>query len=121
MKPNTNSREYSENIGVDLTKMPQDSTIMIDTEEHVYEIKVVDGRDGSVDIFGGIFIHPTRVNILFSQYKGTKVKKDFWLGKGRRVTMEFFEQGVLKRHTTSPITSGTITGPNQSWSVEIWE
>lgn len=109
--------------GVDITKVPVGTTILVETTHAVYEIVVLFPAMALIEITG--------TDRIFSAQKGTheatlkhstgdqlgQVKIPHWIGKSMRMALQTNDGLVM----TSAVCSGRITGPENAWSYELWE
>jgi hypothetical protein len=104
--------------GFDLTSMKPGTTIVIETSNSFYDIKVLNKK--RITIFGGTrkdgtTRFPIAVNAVFhgSTWGGSMIRQG-WIGQNMH--MEFFVPEDDKTYTTSGICKAQIIGPDSEWS-----
>ena len=109
--------------GVDVTKVPVGTTIIIETTHAIYEIIVLFPSMALLEIIGTDKIFSAQkgshsVELQHSTYdQGGNIRIPHWIGKGMRMAFKT-DDGVIM---TSAVCSARVTSPDKSWSYELWE
>lgn len=108
---------------IDLTKQKKDYVIRLETANAVYELVIVNPKDGSVTIVGSKrFAEPTPITIKGSIYKsadtGDYITKDKQIHKNMKLQIKDDKNHIV---FLDDVFSARIEGPNNSWHYEVWE
>jgi hypothetical protein len=99
--------------GIDITKLPPKTKIIVDTKNSIYDIIVVDGKN--IICKGGTHMpQPVTAHLNGSTWGGSAL----WLGWINFMMRMEIAYGK-KLLTTSPVERATVIGPDESWSYDL--
>ena len=102
--------------GIDLTKQTEGTRIIVETDRHLFEIKLVVPSSGLVEISGS---HPGLHNVTIGQYlRGVYVLDasiciDRWIGRTMQMLLRFRNTQYL----SGPVVTAVIYGPGWTYDV----
>ena len=111
---------------IDIRKLKKDTTLLIETDKAVYEIRILNGKRLSVEIQGGKrFLTWTKatLNGAFGSKNGSGEKElrrghIFW---GEGIDLSYELNGATHSMVTAPVISGQVTAPDKSWKYDVWD
>jgi len=102
--------------GIDVSKLPQGTKLLVKTHYSLYVIEKLDYGNKVLVKGGKYFTKPKEVNFPGSTWGGSCIKVN-WIGYGMR--MEFQLPG-LRKITTSGVKNATIIAPTYQYTMN-WE
>lgn len=108
--------------GVDLTKLPARTKILVETTAGIYEIVVVKPEDGTVVVKATVApftAHKDTMTVLERSIwddKG-KIALPFWVGQAMRMV---FRDDKGELFATHSVESARVVSPAGDWEYEVW-
>ncbi len=102
--------------GIDLSKLAKNTKIIVETDSHLFEIKVLDPATGHVEINGTApqLRQPTVGQYLRSIYVlDARVGIDKWIGRTMQMFLRFRNGDFL----SGPVVTASVSGPGWSYDV----
>jgi len=105
----------STETGIDLRRLAPGTSILLETDKHLYELKIVNPCLALVEISStDPALRQATIGQLLSSI-GPKGGKDFWIGKGLAMRIRF-RNGIF---TSGPVASARIRG--NRWYYDVFD
>ena len=112
---------------IDVKILKKNTTLLIETSQTIYEIKVINPKDGSMLIHGGLrFIRLTNVKFLGcidtnkSQSQETNLT-DLCICRNKPMMFMYTHEGNEHNMSTAPVLTARVSGPKGGWYYDVIE